>query len=120
MTSKDYLSQNLARNYGTIAEKYYGYRVSVIDLRNPMHSDGYNLLTLINHYMDQYRKEPDNRYGTSSILELSKCKDDELSEDQRILRVISAVRKGELVFYTVLNQMSFHGLDDMVKWFYKK
>lgn len=66
------------------------------------------------------RKEPENRYGTSSILELSKCKDDELSEDQRILRVISAVRKGELVFYTVLNQMSFHGLDDMVKWFYKK
>ena len=47
---------DLARNYGTIAEKYYGYRVSVIDLRNPMHSDGYNLLTLINHYMDLFRE----------------------------------------------------------------
>lgn len=49
---------DLARNYGTIAEKYYGYRVSVIDLRNPMHSDGYNLLTLINHYMDLFREFP--------------------------------------------------------------
>ena len=29
------------------------------------------------------RKEPENRYGTSSILELSKCKDDKLLEDQR-------------------------------------
>lgn len=49
---------DLARNYGTIAKKYYGYRVSVIDLRNPMHSDGYNLLTLINHYMDLFREFP--------------------------------------------------------------
>ena len=58
MTSKDYLSQNLARNYGSIAQKYYGYRVSVIDLRNPTRSDGNNLLTLINRYMDLARKDP--------------------------------------------------------------
>lgn len=44
---------DLARNYGAIAEKYYGYHVSVVDLRNPTRSDGYNLMTLINHYMDQ-------------------------------------------------------------------
>lgn len=43
---------DLARNCGTIAEKYYGYKVSVIDLRNPTCSDGFNLLTLINRYMD--------------------------------------------------------------------
>lgn len=49
---------DLARNYGTIAEKYYGYKVSVIDLRNPSQSDGYNLLTVINHWMDQARKDP--------------------------------------------------------------
>ena len=49
---------DLARNYGTIAEKYYGYQVSVIDLRNPSRSDGYNLLTVINHWMDQARKDP--------------------------------------------------------------
>ena len=48
---------DLARNYGTIAEKYYGYKVSVIDLRNPGRSDGYNLLAIINHWMDQARKE---------------------------------------------------------------
>ena len=38
---------------GAVAEKYYGYHVSVVDLRNPTRSDGYNLLTLINYYMDE-------------------------------------------------------------------
>ena len=51
---------DLARNYGTIAQKYYGYRVSVIDLRNPAQSDGYNLLTLINRYMDTAKEDPTN------------------------------------------------------------
>jgi len=51
---------DLARNYGAIATQYYGYQVAVIDLRNPTRSDGYNLLTLINHYMDMAREKPDN------------------------------------------------------------
>ncbi len=51
---------NLARNYGAIARDCYGYQVAVVDLRNPTRSDGYNLLTLINHYMDVCRKEPTN------------------------------------------------------------
>lgn len=51
---------DLARNYGTIASKYYGYQIAVIDLRNPTRSDGYNLLTLINQYMDICREDPKN------------------------------------------------------------
>ena len=51
---------DLARNYGTIASRYYGYRVSVIDLRNPTRSDGFNFLTLMNHYMDIARADPSN------------------------------------------------------------
>ena len=51
---------DLARNYGAVASKYYGYQVAVIDLRNPTRSDGYNLLTLINHYMDLCREDPRN------------------------------------------------------------
>lgn len=51
---------DLARNYGAIARDCYGYQVAVVDLRNPTRSDGYNLLTLINHYMDVCRKEPNN------------------------------------------------------------
>lgn len=51
---------DLARNYGAVATKYYGYQVAVIDLRNPTRSDGYNLLTLINHYMDVCREHPSN------------------------------------------------------------
>ena len=51
---------DLARNYGAIARDIYGYQISVIDLREPVKSDGNNLLTLINRYMDQYRRDPEN------------------------------------------------------------
>ena len=51
---------DLARNYGAIARDCYGYQVAVVDLRNPTRSDGYNLLTLINHHMDVCRREPAN------------------------------------------------------------
>ena len=51
---------DLARNYGAIASKYYGYKISVIDLRNPTRSDGNNLLTLINRYMDLAQEDPSN------------------------------------------------------------
>ena len=45
---------DVARNYGTIAQKYYGYNVSVLDLRNPTRSDENNILHLVNKYMDIY------------------------------------------------------------------
>ena len=51
---------DLYRTYGKIAEKYYGYKVSVIDLRNPTRSNGNNLLHLVNKYMDLWLAEPDN------------------------------------------------------------
>lgn len=51
---------DLYRTYGKIAEKYYGYRVSVIDLRNPTRSNGNNLLHLVNKYMDLWLAEPGN------------------------------------------------------------
>jgi len=51
---------DLARNYGTIATKCYGYQVAVIDLRNPTRSDGNNFLALVNQYMDISVKDPEN------------------------------------------------------------
>lgn len=51
---------DLYRNYGAIAKKYYGYNVSVIDLRNPTKSDGFNLLHLVNKYMDLWKENTDN------------------------------------------------------------
>ena len=47
---------DIMRNYGSIASRYYGYNISVIDLRNPMRSHGNNLLHLVNKYMDLYAK----------------------------------------------------------------
>ncbi|MEG0403264.1 MAG: type IV secretory system conjugative DNA transfer family protein [Anaerorhabdus sp.] len=51
---------DLYRNYAEIAKEYYGYNISVIDLRNPMMSDGNNLLHMVNKYMDKYKEEPTN------------------------------------------------------------
>ena len=49
---------DILRNYGNIA-KDYGYKISVIDLRNPTRSNGNNLLHLVNKYMDLYLNSPD-------------------------------------------------------------
>lgn len=51
---------DLYRNYGGIAKELYGYNVSVIDLRNPMCSDGNNMLHLVNKYMDLYKSDRHN------------------------------------------------------------
>ena len=51
---------DLARNYGCIASKYYGYQVTVIDLRNPTCSDGFNFMTLVYHYMDRAKRAPND------------------------------------------------------------
>ena len=51
---------DLYRHYGKIAKDYYGYNVSVIDLRNPTRSDGNNLLHLVNKYMDLWKANQDN------------------------------------------------------------
>ena len=53
---------DIMRNYGSIASKYYGYNISVIDLRNPMRSHGNNLLHLVNKYMDLYAKTNEVQY----------------------------------------------------------
>ena len=47
---------DIFRNYAGIAKDCYGYRISVIDLRNPTKSDGFNLLHLVNKYADLYKQ----------------------------------------------------------------
>ena len=50
---------DVVRNYGRIAQECYGYRVGVIDLRNPTRSDGFNLLHLVSKYMDAFQAHPE-------------------------------------------------------------
>lgn len=51
---------DIYRNYGPIARDKYGYKISVIDLRNPSKSDGNNLLQLVKKYMDLYEENPEH------------------------------------------------------------
>ncbi len=48
------------RSCAGVAAKYYGYDVSVLDLRNPMRSGGFNMLYLVTRYMDAYLKDEKN------------------------------------------------------------
>lgn len=50
---------DVMRNYGTVAKDCYGYKVSVIDLRNPTRSNGNNILHLVNKYVDLNKENPD-------------------------------------------------------------
>ena len=41
---------DLYRNYGTIAKEYYGYTVSVLEMRNPARSAGNNMVIIYEYY----------------------------------------------------------------------
>lgn len=45
---------DLVRAYAAIAKEYYGYDISILDLRNPTQSDSFNMLYLVNRYMDEH------------------------------------------------------------------
>lgn len=47
---------DIYRNCAYIAAERYGYNISVIDLRNPSHSDSFNLLSLVKKYMKLHKE----------------------------------------------------------------
>lgn len=47
------------RNFAGIAKNCYGYKVAVIDFRNPTRSNGNNLLHLVNKYTDLAKEHPE-------------------------------------------------------------
>lgn len=66
---------DVMRNYGTISQQY-GYKVSVIDLRNPTRSNGNNLLHLVNKYMDLYKEHPDELVYKANLVVADKERTD--------------------------------------------
>lgn len=47
------------RDYAGIAQRYYHYKPFVLDLRNPTRSDSFNLIRLVNKYMDSFMETGD-------------------------------------------------------------
>ena len=52
---------DVARNYAGIAQKLYGYKTPILDLRNPMQSAGDNIMHLVNKYIDLYKSCEDKK-----------------------------------------------------------
>lgn len=48
---------------GNILKKYYGYNVVRIDFRNPTRSEHYNLMQLVNNYMDLTKQNRESHLG---------------------------------------------------------
>lgn len=51
------------------------------------------------------------------VLGFSFCPDEELPEGEQVLKLIRAVRKGEMDFYTLLHKFGRGELEQMLKWF---
>ena len=102
---------DLARNCGRIAQKYYGYNVSVIDLRNPIRSDGNNLMTLVNRYMDVAREHPDNLKARANAEKYAWV---DTLEDERLLRAIMKLNKKDLELLTYVT-LEGHGQEELAR-----
>lgn len=63
---------DIARNVAGIAEKMYGYKIPVLDLRNPMYSASDNIMYLVNRYIDLY-KACDDKDSAEAISYLAKA-----------------------------------------------
>ena len=63
---------DIARNVAGVAEKYYGYKIPVLDLRNPMQSAGDNIMYLVNRYIDMY-KACEDKQSPEAISYLAKA-----------------------------------------------
>lgn len=50
------------------------------------------------------------------VLGFSFCPDEELPESEQVLKLIRAVRKGEMDFYILLHKFGRNELEDMLKW----
>lgn len=50
-------NDNIFHNHSNIAKNRYGYKISIIDLRNPTRSDGFTRLHLVNKYTDLYKRK---------------------------------------------------------------
>ena len=47
---------DLYRQFAPVARDKYGYHISILDLRNPACSDGFNMMHLINKHSDEYAR----------------------------------------------------------------
>ena len=50
------------------------------------------------------------------VLGFSYCTDEELPKDEQVLKLIRAVRKRKMDFYTLLHKFGRNELEDLLKW----
>lgn len=93
---------------------YYG--VVSCDWERPEDPDRIIMWISLEVYIKE-RNVFDYTDGTGDcVLGYSFCSYEELPEDERMLKLISDVRKGEMDFYLLLHKYSVHELDVLLEW----
>lgn len=98
-------------------EVHYG--VFSCDWRRPEKPERIHMWVSLEMYIE---KERDFDYTDGDpywddVLGFSFCRDEELPESEQVLKLIRAVRKGDMDFYTLLHKFGRNELEDMLKWF---
>lgn len=96
------------------AEPFYG--VISCDWKLPEKREWINMWISLDCY-DSDSDEFDYTDGTGDcVLQYTLCPDEELPEKEQVLKLIRAVRKGKLDFYTLLHKYSRKELDQVLEW----
>lgn len=92
---------------------YYG--VISCDWKKPEKNQGIKMWISLETY-DEVREDFDFTDGDGDcVLNYSYCPDEELPEDEQVLKLISAVRKGDMDFYTLLHKFGRKELGELLK-----
>ncbi|MCM1123523.1 MAG: hypothetical protein NC416_13150 [Eubacterium sp.] len=94
------------------------YGVFSCDWKRPEKREHMNMWVSLDTY-DEVWKDfdfTDNCPYYDWVLGFSYCTDEELPKDEQVLRLIRAVRKGDIDFYMLLHKFGRNELDDMLKW----
>lgn len=92
------------------------YGVVSCDWERPEKKEWINMWISLDIY-DSIRGEFNYTDGEGDgILGYSFCPEEELPQDQQVLKLISDVRKGKLSFYSLLHKYGRKELDDLLKW----
>ncbi len=95
-------------------EAYYG--VFSCDWERPQKKEWINMWVSLDIY-DEVWERFDFTDGTGDgILNYISCSEEQLPENQKVLELISDVRKGEMDFYTLLHKYGRKELDELLEW----
>lgn len=98
--------------------KEINYGVFACDWKRPEKPEQINMWASLDIYNEEDKvfDYTDNIPYYDWVLGFSYCTDEELPKSEQVLKLIRAVRKGDMDFYILLHKFGRNELEDMLKW----